>query len=225
MVIWFPEPIRYGHSVGAVEIVCPGCREQVVADVHEKTKSSGKVGRCRLCGFFAALPDSFAPVTTDDRRFLSPNSQPAQVAPFVTVIGSPYEAILTGGTFQFTKELALLGAIAITLKWQRERVFWSRTIFAIILACVIGFILVAVAVATDLAWLAYPAIAGCVIGVIVLHGRLVSARVRRDLRTRVENFTTHFGVSTDDLVRTGIRESGDFKVAGGWLRKNSVKLV
>jgi len=218
MLVWFPEKIRYDRSPGAVEIVCPGCREPVVADVHEKLKGAGRVGRCRLCGFFASLPDSLALTEADTQRFLASTPHPPQAAPFIAVAGSPHEIARAGGVLELTKEQALLAAVAITLKWHRPRVSWSRTIFVIIAAVVLGFGLVAVAAIYGLPWLAYLVMAALFLAVFFIHRRLVRLRALAEMKPRVSRFTSHFGVSLDGLVQAGLKDGGDFKAAAHFLR-------
>jgi hypothetical protein len=188
MLVWLPEHIRYDCSVGTAEIVCPGCRERVVADVHEKLRGAGRIGRCRLCGFFAALPEALTLTKADDQQFLASDSHPPQAVQFIALTGSPYEVTRGGGVFEFSRERALLAAIAISLKWHRPRVFWSRTIFGIVAACISGFALVAVAVISSLPWLAYVFIAAISLVVFLLHRRLIRLRAQADMKTRVSRF-------------------------------------
>lgn len=218
MLVSFPEQICYDRSLGTAEIVCPGCRERVVADVHETLTGAASVGRCRLCGFFAALPGALTLTKPDDQRFLASDSHPPQAAQFIAVAGSPYEMARVGGVFEFTKERALLAAIAIALKWHRSRVLWSRTIFVIVAAFILGFILVAVAVVNGLPWLAYLVMAGLFVAVFLFHRRLIRLRTLAEVKTRVSRFTSHFGVSLDQLVQAGFHDGGDFKVAAQFLR-------
>jgi hypothetical protein len=217
MLVWFPEEIRYDRSLGTVEFICPGCRERVVADVHEKLKAKNSVGRCRLCGFFAELPDTMAFSKADSQQFLAVDEHPPKVPQFVALAGSPYEVDRAGGVFEFTRERALLAAIAIALKWHRPRVFWSRTIFAIIAAFVLGFVLVAVAVVSGLPWLAFIVMAGFFIGVFLLHRRLVRLRTLAETKERVLRFLRHYQVSQQQLVQAGLRDGGDFKMAAQFL--------
>jgi len=219
MTVWFPEEIRYERTEGAVEIVCPGCRERVVADVHKKIKDTGRVGRCRLCGFFASLPDSLPPTDADDQQFLVSSALLPLTAPFVAVAGSPYENDRSGGMLEFTKERALLAAIVIALKWHRTRVFWTRTIFLIIAAVIMGFILGGIAFFTGLPWLAYLSMGVLFLGVFYFHRRLIMIRTFGDVKTCVSRFTGHFGVSLDGLVQAGFRDGGDFKTASHFLRR------
>jgi hypothetical protein len=218
MLVWFPEEIRYDRSLGTAEIVCPGCRERVVADVHEKLKASDRVGRCRLCGFFAALPDAMALTKADGEQFLAADGHPPQVPQFVALAGSPYEVDRAGGVFEFTKERALLAAIAIALKWHRPRVLWSRTIFVVVAAFILGFILVAVAVVNSLPWLASLVMAALCIAVFLFHRRLIRLRTVAEMKERVSRFSKHFGIRVDQLVQAGLRDGGDFKMAAQFLR-------
>jgi hypothetical protein len=218
MVVWLPEKIRYNRSVGTAEIICAGCRERIVADVHEKLDSAGRVGRCRLCGFIASLPDSLPLSESNEERFLVSASTPPQAAPFIVVAASPYEVARSGGMVEFTKERAMLAAIAIALKWHRPRVFWSRTIFVIIAAVILDFIVVAVPVARGLALLAYLVTGVLFVGVFQFHRRLIRIRTVAEVKTRVSNFTSHFGVSLKDVVQAGMRDGGDFKMAAQFMR-------
>lgn len=219
MFFWFPEPIRYERRVGTAEIVCPGCRERVVADLHEKLKSAGKVGRCRLCGFFAALPDEIPLTKAQGEQSLATDSHPPQVSQFVAIAGSAYEVARAGGTFEFTRERALLAAIAISLHWHRPRVFWSRTIFMIVAAVIVGFVLVAAAAINGLPWLAYLVMCSLFLGVFFTHRHLISRRTEADMKERVSRFTNHFKISIHQLVEAGSRDGGDLKKAAQFLSR------
>jgi hypothetical protein len=218
MLVWLPEKIRYDRSLGTVEIVCPGCRERVVADVHEKLKGPGSVGRCRLCGFFAALPDSVSLMESDGQRFLSSVSHPPQAVQFIVLAGSPYAVDRAGGEFEVTRERALLAAIVIALKWHRPLVFWSRTIFVIIAAFILGFALVAVAVIKGLPWLAFLVITALILGVFFFHRRLIRLRTSAEMKERVSRFMSHFGITIEELAHAGLHDNGDFKMAARFLR-------
>lgn len=219
MLVLLSEAIRYDSSVGTTEIACPGCRESVVADVHEKLKGVGRVGRCRLCGFLAVLPVALPLTNSAEEQYLATNSQVSDVAEFITLSGSPYELACAGGEFTFTKERALLAAIAVSLAWHRPRVLWSRTIFVIIAAFVLGLILVAIAVVSGMPGLAYFVMAALFIGVFLFHHRLVRLRTLADVSKRVTRFRKHFGVSVESLVKVGLNDGGDFQSAAQFLKK------
>ena len=189
-----------------------------MADVHGKLKGTGRVARCRLCGLFASLPDSVPLTKVDDLRFLASSSLPPQAAHFIVVYSSPYEMNRRGGTLEFTKERAMLSAIVIALKWHRPRVFWSRTIFVIIAAFILGFILGGIAAANELPWLAYLVTGVLILGVYSFHRRLIRLRTLGEMKDRVSRFTTHFGVSLDGLIQAGLRDGGDFRTASQFLR-------
>ncbi|MBL9127454.1 MAG: hypothetical protein JNL97_07405 [Verrucomicrobiales bacterium] len=218
MIVWFPEEIRYDLSIGTVEIVCPGCRERVVADVHERSKGAGRVGRCRVCGFFGALPEGMVMAGASGGRFLAKGAEVPQVAPFVALAGSAHEIHRSGGGFEFTKERALLAAVAIALKWHRPRVFRTRTLFCIAGAVVLGSVLVAASIEMGVPWVAFLAMGGLFVGVLMLHRALVRRRAQAEVGERVTRFSEHFGVPVERLVEVGRKDGGDFGEAARFLR-------